>query len=57
MKIVVFRYDAEIVTALSIGYHECCSRGFLCGGSVTEMPKKFPARRSSEETLKRGFFV
>jgi len=52
MKIVVFRYDAEIVTTLFVGYDECrrTRRGFLCGGSVTKMQKKLPARRASERS-------
>ena len=58
MKIVVFRYDAEIVTTLFVGYDECrrTRRGFLCGGSVTKMQKNFlPAvpRRGPEAGVLR----
>ena len=38
MKIVVFRYDAEIVTTLSIGYDECRRPR---GGLGTKMQKNF----------------
>jgi len=40
MKIVVFRYEEEIVTTLSIGYDESTAEeASLCGGSVTKIQK------------------
>jgi hypothetical protein len=41
MKTVLFRYEEEIVTTLSIGYDKChCSRlSFLYGGSIAEIQK------------------
>jgi hypothetical protein len=44
MKIELFRYDARIVTTLSLRYDECrrTRRGFLCDESVTNNFKKTP---------------
>jgi hypothetical protein len=49
MKTVLFRYEEEIVTTLSIGYDKChrSRLGFLCCGSVAKF-KKLPARRVLE---------
>jgi hypothetical protein len=58
MKIVVFSYDAGIVTPLSVRYDDCRRprRGFLYGGSLTKIKKNsLPAvpRRGPEAGVLR----
>ena len=59
MKPVLFRYDAEIVTTLSIMYDDCRRPrlGFLCGGSVTKNSKKTTCPPCLGEALRRRSFA
>jgi hypothetical protein len=59
MKIVVFSYDEEIVTTLSIRYYECLpqNRASLCGGSVTKKFKTTPCPPCLGEALRGRSFV
>ena len=50
MKIVLFRYDAEIITTLSIRYDKCRHprRGAPVADRRLKIQKKLTARRASE---------
>jgi len=56
MKIVVFRYDAGIVTTLSISYDDCRypRRSAPLADRSLKIQKKLPARCASERPSGKG---